>query len=100
MKKELNGKGWLGMKRAGNKTLKRSQLQQILQILVTKEARNETLGGATDSELLKVSEHSTWTYLGRVGYYDWGSVRAYHTRIVNVVEDGPTYLGRVRALYV
>ena len=54
MKKELNGKGWLGMKRAGNKTLKRSQLQQILQILVTKEARNETLGGATDSELLKV----------------------------------------------
>ena len=26
MKKELNGKGWLGMKRAGNKTLKRSQV--------------------------------------------------------------------------
>ena len=26
LEKELNGKGWLGMKRAGNKTLKRSQV--------------------------------------------------------------------------
>ena len=66
LKKQIGGEGSLGQRRAGQKVLKRSQLQQILQILVTKEANNQTLGGATDAELLKASRGLGINYLDKM----------------------------------